>query len=406
MNYLPSGARDLLPTDLVRQERFRQIILDTFKSWGYQPVLPPTLESLEALEAGRPKFLKECFKVIDAEGNLLALRPDLTLPIARLAATRLSEVARPLRLCYASKVFRASPHLADERREIYQAGIELIGEYVDQAGSKDNQEDDDRYDLIKVTKSNLECLSILIETLAAIGLKDYKLVLSHTALWQYAGEIFHQIEELLEQDIASSLDQLLMHGKFVDYQRMINQVEERTLKACPEGQSDLKNILTQTANHPLAYLKEACYELTGKPVEILEFLDQDSEIYQELQAITLLEEVYGPNLFLIDFTLRPDPDFYTGLYFEVVVPGYGKSIGHGGRYDNLIASFGRSEPAIGFSLQMDSLLKYTKPENLSELSQMKDALRVPFLESEKVRLIDVIAETRKLRQSNRVVVLD
>ena len=401
-NFLPAGARDLLPTDLIRQEKIRHTFLEIFKSWGYQPVLPPTLESLEAIDKGRPQFLNECFKVIDRDGKLLALRPDLTLPIARLAATRLKAVERPLRLCYLAKVFRQEIRLADEKREIYQAGIELIGSTsIDQ--SSENQNNENSQNL--VDKANLECLSILLETLAKSGLTDYQIVLSHTDLWKYAGEIFHKVEEQLGTDLSEELNTLIEEGDFVKYQQAVTNAEKKCIESLSKekGSSELKSCFeSKSPESPLQYLKRACYNLTGKPREILDYLDSDSNLYKELFAIIALEEIFGPDKFIIDFTIRPDPHYYTGLYFEVVIPASGKPVGRGGRYNNLTACFGNPESAIGFTLHVDSILKYavhdtTKdPENKEEKKVM-----IPLQED----LIKSLRESMELRKKHPIVIL-
>ncbi|MDX1921096.1 MAG: ATP phosphoribosyltransferase regulatory subunit [Candidatus Caenarcaniphilales bacterium] len=397
--YLPSGSRDLLPTDLIKQEKLRHLLMEIFKSWGYQPVLPPTLESLEALEKGRPQFVKEAFKVIDRDSQLLALRPDLTLPIARLAATRLSSVERPLRLSYIAKVFRQNLHLADERREIYQAGIELIG-------CKDPKK---TYTPEQTNKANLECLSILLQIMDEIGVRDYKIVLSHTDLWKYAGEIFHRVEEQLEIDLSSEFDNLLQKGDFIEYTKAVTKAEERCAKQlnAQPNPSELKAIFDKTCgDSPLNYLKKACFELTGEPDKILEYLDTDSELHQELKAIVALEKIFGKDKFIIDFTLRPDSNYYTGLYFEVVLADSGKPIGKGGRYDNLISCFGASESAIGFSLQIDPLIKLYQDGIAEAEQENKKGVKVPFHATSIDSLLDSINQSIDLRKKHQTVVLD
>ncbi len=397
-SFLPAGSRDLLPTDLIKQEKLRNALLEIFKAWGYQPVLPPTLESLEALEKGRPQFSKECFKVIDGDSQLLALRPDLTLPIARLAATRLSSVERPLRLCYTAQVFRQSLHFGDERREIFQAGIELIG-----CSSHDKP-----YSLSQTNKANLECLSVLLEALNKINLPDYKIVLSHTDLWEYAGEIFHRVEEYLEIDLSSEFDVLMSKGDFIEYQKAVYKAEERCQKAFKGDKTDseLKACFQSSSKEtPLNYLKKACFELTGKPQKILDYLDKDSDLYQEMSAIIALEEIFGSDKFIIDFTLRPDSHYYTGLYFEVVTSGEGKAIGKGGRYNNLISCFGSSEPAIGFSLQVEPLMKYIQDDSIDEYMKNKKPISVPASSESVDSLVQSIKQSINLRKKNPIVTL-
>ncbi len=392
---LPEGIRDLLPVDLIRQEKLRRLVLNTFNSWGYQTVLPPSLESLKTLEKGRPKLVKEAFKVVDVDGQLLALRPDLTMPIARLAATRLSSLERPLRLCYAAVVFRQNKN-ADSHREIYQAGIELIG-----SSSKDKP-----YSLERTNKANLECLSILLETLDQLQIADYKIVLTHTDLWRYAGEIFHRVEKHLEMDLSAEIDAVLQKGDFLEYQKVINKIEERCKRSftCP---SELKTLFDSSKNEsPLNYLKKACFQLTGKPDEVLAYLDSDSDLYNELSTIIALEEIFGPEKFFIDFTLRPDRKFYTGLYFEVIVPSRGQSIGAGGRYNNLISCFGGSEPAIGFSLHIEALLKHSQNPIIKQPFDKKKCVNISCEDTSKQGLIERIKESRDLRKNVEVVVLD
>jgi ATP phosphoribosyltransferase regulatory subunit len=398
-SFLPSGSRDLLPIDLVRQENIRHLLLNLFKSWGYQPVLPPTLESIEFLDKARPQFIKEAFKVIDNDSQLLALRPDLTLPIARLAATRLSAVERPLRLCYTAKVFKQNTHFADQRREIYQAGIELIG----------SREGEEVYSLEQANKANLECLSVLIESLEKAGLKDYKIVLSHTDLWRYAGEILHRVEEFLEIDISLDFDALLASGDFVEYQKAVLKAEERCRKALKNSKEDseLKTIFSKDSGEtPLNYLRKACFELTGSPEKVLSYLDSDSPLYKELSTIIALEEIFGKNKFIIDFTLRPDPNYYTGLYFEVVLPECGKPIGKGGRYNNLMACFGSSEPAIGFSLQIDYLIKYSKNEELTLDDSKRKTASVKFTGNSTESYLASLEQAKELRSKHPVVILE
>jgi ATP phosphoribosyltransferase regulatory subunit len=397
--YLPLGSRDLLPIDLLKQDELRRILTKVFKRWGYQPVLPPTLESLEAIEKGRPHFVKESFRVIDRDSKLLVLRPDLTLPIARLAATRLSGVERPLRLSYIAKVFRQNPRLADERREIYQAGIELIG-------CKDAEQ---TFSPAQVNKSNLECLSILLELLSDTGVKDFKIVLSHTDFWKYAGEIFHRVEEQLEMDLSGEFDSILRKGDFIEYTKAVTQAEERCEKILKKQNkpSELKSCFEKnTKESPLNYLKKACFELTGTPQKILEYLDADSDLYKELEAIVALEKIFGKDKFIIDFTLRPDPNYYTGLYFEVVHPSFGTPIGRGGRYDNLIACFGSSESAIGFSLQIDPLIQFYKESADEAQFEIKNAVKVPFHADSLESMLHSIQQSIDIRKKHDIVVLE
>jgi len=306
---LPAGIRDLSPADLLKQEQLKKLLLAMFGKWGYAHVSPPSLESLETLQKSRPQLLEKSFKVIDSDSRLLALRPDLTLPIARLAASKLSSTKRPLRLCYASTIFSHSSLSTDSKREIPQAGIELIG-------SSDNY---------KADKANLECLMILLQALTSLQITEYKIVLSHSDFWD---SYIHK--EKLGAEIISTINQKMTLGDF---------------PACQE--------ILQAHN-----LDDLCFHLTGDPDKTLLQLEKDSSVYRELENVLCLKEIFGADKFLIDFTLRPDKSFYTGIYFELIVPGFGQPIGYGGRYDDLLSCFGKDdEDAVGFSIRLDALLK-------------------------------------------------
>lgn len=385
---LPEGTRDLLPTDLIRQERLRRLMLDVFRSWGYQTVLPPSLERLETLKKGRPQLTEKAFKVVDSDGGFLVLRPDLTMPIARLAATRLSSLERPLRLCYAAVVFRQGENLPDSRKEIYQGGIELIG--------CSNKEE--AFSLEQISKSNLECMSIFLETLEELQIPDYKIVLTHSDLWKYAGEVFHRIEEYLEIEIHEELDAILKKGDFIEYKKFIDKIEDRCEKMLTQP-CELKSIFETNKNErPLDYLKRACFKLTGKPSDVLSYLDSDSDLYAELKSIVELEEIFGKDKFIIDFTLRPDTSFYTGLYFELVVPGNGRPVANGGRYNNLTSSFGGAEPAVGFSIEIDSIVKHCRNPQIVDPSDNRKKISVPLADNSVQACLKAIKESREIRK--------
>ena len=363
-------------------------MLDVFRSWGYQTVLPPSLERLETLKKGRPQLTEKAFKVVDSDGGFLVLRPDLTMPIARLAATRLSSLERPLRLCYAAVVFRQGENLPDSRKEIYQGGIELIG--------CSNKEE--AFSLEQISKSNLECMSIFLETLEELQIPDYKIVLTHSDLWKYAGEVFHRIEEYLEIEIHEELDAILKKGDFIEYKKFIDKIEDRCEKMLTQP-CELKSIFETNKNErPLDYLKRACFKLTGKPSDVLSYLDSDSDLYAELKSIVELEEIFGKDKFIIDFTLRPDTSFYTGLYFELVVPGNGRPVANGGRYNNLTSSFGGAEPAVGFSIEIDSIVKHCRNPQIVDPSDNRKKISVPLADNSVQACLKAIKESREIRK--------
>src|SRR5690625_2681974 len=124
----PGGTRDFLPADAARKTALERSLQDTFRSWGYEQVITPTAEFLETLvQSNGQDTADKLYRLFDREGNTLALRPELTTAIARIAATRLKDEPRPVRLHYVANVFRHEPLKAGRQREFWQAGVELVG---------------------------------------------------------------------------------------------------------------------------------------------------------------------------------------------------------------------------------------------------------------------------------------
>ena len=152
----PSGFRDILPQEALARERISGIVREVFSSHGYLPVETPLLESRDALErAGRIKGLP--FQLFDVDGSLLTLRPDLTLPIARMVATRVSPDRLPVRLRYEAPVVREESSLKGQPRQFTQLGVELVG--GDGAAAEH------------------EVVDLLAETLVALDVPAWRIVL-------------------------------------------------------------------------------------------------------------------------------------------------------------------------------------------------------------------------------------
>ena len=123
---IPKGLRDLLPDEMKTRRKLEKKAAELFTSFGYEEVSTPTFEFLEVVEAGG-NMREKLFLFMDREGGILSLRPEMTVSIARLAATHLQDEKLPRRLYYSTNVFRhVQPHLA-QYREFWQTGIELLG---------------------------------------------------------------------------------------------------------------------------------------------------------------------------------------------------------------------------------------------------------------------------------------
>lgn len=303
---LPLGIKDLLPSDLYKQDYIKSHMMKVFSHWGYQQVLPPLLESFNSLKKGRPDLVDETFKIIDHDGKILALRPDATLPVIRLASTRLAQQARPLRLCYLAGVFRQKRQ-ANFRRENLNIGIEIIGE------NNTNTPE----------TNQLECISILMNSLEVLNIQDYKIVLSHA---QILSEI---LQALSLTEHKQTITEYISTGQL---SVLFEYLQSNNIS--PETINKLKNILLNS---------------TGTS-QVLSYLSKSSSIKLELEQILALAPVFGEEKFIIDFLQVPNENFYSGLYFKVLNTNTKKILGAGGRYDKF-----SKESATGFSLYIDSL---------------------------------------------------
>lgn len=312
----PKGARDWLPDEVTKQEFVRDSLVKVFELWGYRPVQTPILINFDTLGLCSNKLSDIAFKLIGEHGELLALRADLTTPIARVTAERLNGRSKnikslPLRFYYVGKVFRYHARKMTNERELYQAGVELIGP--------------------KEGLSDLECLKVLTKGLEKLGIKNYLVLVNHAELWSELNRCFGDVATLLCK--ALSQKDFITFEKILGRSRLVEQEKEfwRELIQVKGNKSIVKQI------------KYLCKKVKKLRVEkIISYFEKVFRIFEKNVEI--------------DLSLTSDIDYYTGVYFEVITPYLGRNIGSGGRYDTLIKKFGYDIPAIGFSLCLEDLL--------------------------------------------------
>ena len=302
------------------EARLRRTIEDTamsvFAAWSYEEVITPSVDYYDLFEQGMGQAeAQRGFRFTDNDGRLLALRPDVTSSVARMAATLLSERSRPLRFCYAAPVFRQQPHShAEWRRENTQLGCELIG--------------------VGGHEADLEVLRLAAEILAQLDLQaNYCITINNV-------EIFNGVAAHLDLEAA-------------DRERLRRLIDTRET-------AELQRFLAGFANSESRAFWQPTV-LTGKR-EVLRgartvitndrsaaALDSLEQLWQSIEALGLADR------FEIDLSDVSGLDYYTGLSLKIFVHGAGTSVGRGGRYDGLTGNFGRAEPAVGFVLNLDAL---------------------------------------------------
>ena len=328
---LPDGIEEILPHQAPRAEALRREMLDLFGNWGYDLVIPPHLEFLESLTAGVGHDLAlQIFKVTDRlTGRTMGLRADTTPAVARIDAHNLTDEG-PVRLCYAGSVFHTLPASLGASRSPIQLGAELYGH----AG----------------IESDIEVISLMVETLLAVGVETPDLDLGHVRIYRSlvtcAGLDLDQERELFEalQAKASHEVETLLANWQVD-----------------AGVARMLKALTGLSGKP-EIIATARKELADAPLEVAAALD-------ELESIVrIIAETYpAANLYLDLGELR-GYHYHTGVVFAAYVSGYGQAIAKGGRYDGIGRAFGRARPATGFSTDLKLLLELKPEETLKNTS--------------------------------------
>lgn len=292
------------------------VAMSVFEGWNYEEVITPSVDYYDLFEQGMgQREAQRGFRFTDSDGRLLALRPDVTSSVARMAATLLSERPRPLRFCYAAPVFRQQTQShAEWRREHTQLGCELIG--------------------IGGAPADLEVLRLAAEILSRLELKsEYCITINNV-------EIFNGVaaELNLDQSARERLRRLIDTRETAELQRFLKDYAGRDGRAFfnPTQLSGKREVI------------EAVRKALTNPRSIAA-LDALEEIWTAIESLGLSES------FEIDLGDVSSLDYYTGLSLKIFVRGAGTSVGRGGRYDGLTGSFGRAEPAVGFVLNLDAL---------------------------------------------------
>ncbi|TRO54047.1 ATP phosphoribosyltransferase regulatory subunit [Candidatus Bathyarchaeota archaeon] len=317
--HTPKGTRDILPSEIKEYQYVEDQLKEIFNLWDYNEVRSPTIEFVETLSTGvGSELIEAMFKFQDFDGKLLALRPEMTAPVARIVTTRMQSAPEPIRLFYINNVFRYSQSYLKREREFCQAGVELIG--------------------CNTPKADAEILSLLISSLKKVGLTEIRIDLGHASLLKN----LITVAELNNQQ-KNSLRTILGSRDFVGLKKFMEK---------NNFPSNLKDVFLELSecrklNEVSSIsLNGSNYEKANKQLRNL----------IDLQKM-LIEYKIEDNVFF-DFSLTKKIDYYTGMVFEASVPNLGLPIGSGGRYDNFIEKFGNLQlSATGFALEIGKLIQ-------------------------------------------------
>ena len=358
-NMLPEGTRDLILDECVIKRSLERDIDEIFEKWGYKEVITPTLEFYETFNYNSQTLREEdMYKFFDNRGRILVLRPDMTIPIARVVETKLKDAELPIKLRYTSNVFRVHESLGGKRNEYTDCGVELIG--------------------IEDKKSDLEVLVLALEALKKLGLNDFKLEIGNIGFFNGAFKNLDIDQKHIEVIAQFIEDKNLKNLEDYIYALDIKEEYKKFFNKLPWMFGD-KNILEEAKK--LAFNNEI--------KENLEYLEV---LYSQLEALG-----YGENV-TFDLGMVPRLNYYTGMIFRGYGEGVGNTLLRGGRYDSLIKSSNSYVPAIGFSIDINSVIENGKlNKNLNEDEKI---YKIYYSENNR---IEAIKKSEELRNQGYIV---
>ena len=314
----PEGTRDLLFEECLMRRRVAERLASLFGSRGYAEVMTPALEYYEMFSgslAGMPQ--ESLYKLCDNHGRLLVMRPDSTMPIARLVGARLKDASLPLRLYYAQTVYRATPSMSGHSDEIMQSGIELLG-----APGK---------------RADLEVITMAVDALQALDVTDFRIELGHAGFYRALAERLP-----VDADVREDIRLLIESKNYAGLGALLDTLEDT------EAVRAIRKLPRLFGGREVFADAAALCEGDPRAMEPLQYLEG---IYSDLEALGLNGKIN------IDLGLVHRNDYYTGVVFRGYVEGAGQTAVSGGRYDRLLEEFGVPMPATGFGVDNDQLAR-------------------------------------------------
>lgn len=353
--HTPDGVRDIYGDELERKLKIETLIQNVIYTYGFENISTPTFEYFDVFskEIGTTSS-KELYKFFDKEGDTLVLRPDFTPSVARCVAKYFSDETNPIKLTYKGNTFINNSGLQGKLKEATEIGVELMN-------------DDSAF-------ADAETINLIIEVLKATGLKDFQICIGHMeyfkGLCESAG-ISEKNELLLREYISSK--------NYVPAEELIGEL------GLDAKQKDLL-MMTSECFGDISVIKATKAKINN--VRSKNALLRLEDIYETLK-------LFGNEKYIsFDLGILSKYNYYTGIIFNAYTYGIGDALVKGGRYNNLVASFGNPKPAVGFMVVVDDVMMALSAQKIGVEIKEKPVV-VTYTEKNKEEKVKEVMELRK-----------
>lgn len=326
--HTPNGVNDVLPQECAIKKEIENTVWTVFASFGYKEVETPTFEYYDCYSGEKGQITQEkLYKFFDEQGRILALRPDFTTSIARMAATKAAGETLPARYMYTGSVYRAEHTEGVRNREITQSGIELIGSYS--------------------PKADAEVIAAAMETVTALGIEDFSMEIGQVGFFN---GLVNQLglDSVTTEKLRESIDSK-------------NSPSIKNIVKDLDIADDIKQLMVD-----LPYLFGDADIIDRADVDGLN--PTSKAALENLRQIYNLLTLYGFEKYIsLDLGMLQSIDYYTGSIFKCYTHGVGFPIAAGGRYDNLMGEFGERKGAVGCAIGINRIMQIYKgaPESVA-----------------------------------------
>lgn len=352
MNITPDGTKDYMFNQAKKIRETEEKIREVFEKSGYGEVITPAVEFYDVFATNGSHFPQESlYKTVDSKGRMLVMRPDSTIPIARMISSKLNLPEIPLKLYYSQAVYRQEDTLKGRKNEIRQMGIENIG--------------------MRDTNTDVDVLQLAARAIESAGVKNYRLEIGNIGLFN----------GLLDKIGASEKEK-----------------EEIYMLVLSKNYAALKDILENFSDKKGAEIIMELPKMFGG-IEVITEIKKMLSGYDRslIETVLYLEEIvnamnrngYGDHIF-IDLGLVNQVDYYTGLIFRGYADKIGEAVVSGGRYDDLYKGMGTDVCAVGFAINVEQLMaasKLVKEEGKKGKSPLRIAITKGRMEEQVGKLL-------------------